>query len=354
MAINWYVLQGNDVGKMNSAYMNGNTIPELGNANQSSRGNVLTPQSYQQPPRPDVNSLYTKYIDQFSEVNPETANMLRTSYNDYGNFTESAGNINNLYNNMYSQTDPYYQNFARINQGLDNDIVGKLGNQLQQAYSQYGPQGDQTRRIEDYYAGMANNIAAQNAANIGSISAQAAASGANTGAQRQAVSQAQLNANTEYSKLKQSEIQNYDSVYQNLNQYIDNFVKTYANSKDKYVRDTYNQLLQYKSGLEQARANSLVSLEGSRLQDILQKEAEGRARRGTPTPTWPTALGTDASGRTIYQNADGSLMYGAVTPDPQAPWVVPTNNIPQVWTPIATNNNGTKQYILPDGTIYSM
>lgn len=320
MAINWYLLQGNQDGRMNSAYLNGNTIPELGNAGNSTRGPVLTPQAYQQPARPDVNSLYTNYIDQFSQTNPETANMLRTSYNDYGNFTESAGNINNLYNNMYRQTDPYYQNFARINQSLDEDIVGKLGNQLQQAYSQYGPQGDQTRRVEDYYADMAKNIAAQNAANLSQVSSQAAASGANTGAQRQAVSQAQLNANTQYAQMKQAELQNYDSIYQNLNQYIDNFVKTYANSKDKYIRDTYNQLLQYKNGIEQARANSLVSLEGSRLQDILQKEAEGRAIGRAWATGWVTGVvaGIDpTTGRQMILNQDWTTSLWWQVSEPQ-------------------------------------
>jgi hypothetical protein len=101
---------------------------------------------------------------------------LKTNYNDYGSFTDSAKNISNFYNNLYDSTDPYYNNFSKINQNLDQDIVGKLNNQLSTAYSQYGPQGEQTKRVQDYYIDMAKNIAAQNSANVGSIAASAAAS----------------------------------------------------------------------------------------------------------------------------------------------------------------------------------
>jgi hypothetical protein len=103
------------------------------------------------------------------------------------------------------------------------------------------------------------------------------ASWANTGAVRQATTKAQLDANTNFINLKQKEIENYDNIYKNLNTYIDNYIKTYGNSKDKYVRDTYNQLLQYRTGIEQAKANSLISLEGSRLQKQLQDETQAKA-----------------------------------------------------------------------------
>jgi hypothetical protein len=66
-------------------------------------------------PIPDVNSIYTNYLDQFKN-DQATTNLLKTSYNDYGAFSQGANNINQFYNNLYNETDPYYNTYARINQ----------------------------------------------------------------------------------------------------------------------------------------------------------------------------------------------------------------------------------------------
>gem|GEM_PF-6880484 len=46
--------------------------------------------------------------------------------------------------------------------------------------------------------------------------------------------------------MKKSMAETYDKIYTNLNSYIDNFVKTYANSKNQYVLPAYQALMQYK------------------------------------------------------------------------------------------------------------
>lgn len=225
----------------------------------------------QKPPMPDVNSMYQNYISQFNQSSPAASNLLKEQYNWYDAFSNSAKNITGLYNNFYTQTDPYYTNFAKINEGLNQDVVWKLQSGLDTAYSQYWPDGDQTRRVAQYYSDMANNIAAQNAVNIGTTNAGAIASWANAGAVRNATSKVALDANTQFLNLKQKEIENYDNIYKNLNAYIDNFTSKYANSQDKYVRDTYNQLVNYKTQIAQAYLNSLTALDQAKLQDQLQK-----------------------------------------------------------------------------------
>ena len=279
----WYVLpQQNQIQTYPIGLtLNSNTTPALNNAGNISRWVVISPQiaTVQQPvvqPIPDVNSIYNNYLDLYKNNQP-TSNLLKTAYNDYGAFSKGANNINQFYNNLYNETDPYFNTYAKINQGLDADITNQLKGQLATAYWQYWPEGEQTRRVADYYAQAADNIAAQNASNIGQVNVNAITSWANTGAVRQATSKAELDANTNFINLKQKEIENYDNIYKNLNTYIDNYIKTYGNSKDKYVRDTYNQLLQYKQGIEQAKANSLISLEWSRLQKQLQDEAKAKS-----------------------------------------------------------------------------
>lgn len=234
------------------------------------RGWVLPPAQVRQAPIiPNVQWTYNTLAGQFWD-NKDILNQLTNQYNWYSAFDTAAKNIGWLYGAFYKTTDPYYENFNRINQWIDQDVVGKLKDQLNTAYSQYWPQGDQTKRVASYYDNMLKNVAAQNAVNLGTIAAQSAASWANTWAQRAATSRANLDANTQFMQLKQKEIENYDNIYKNLNSYIDNFVNKYTGSKDKYVRDTYNQLLNYKTQLQQAYLNSLQQVEQARLKNALR------------------------------------------------------------------------------------
>lgn len=230
--------------------------------------------------------VYSWYISQYEATNPETANLLKWLYNWYDAFSNNAKNITSIYDNFYNQVDPYYNNFARINQWLNKDIVGKLQEGLNTAYSQYWPQGSLTKMVGDYYTNLADNIAAQNAASIWNIQAQAMASWANQWAVRNAVNKANLDANTQYLNMKQKEIENYDNIYKNLNAYLDNFTSKYWNSQDKYVRDTYNQLVNYRTQIWNAYKDSLVWLEQSRLQYGLTPRGTWAWSGITPWGTW--------------------------------------------------------------------
>jgi len=262
----WWTYASNTVPQMWDALVRNNLIFTPQQVQQW----AVIPQSQKAPVQqvniPDVNSLYNWYINQFSS-NPTVVNWLKEQLNWYDQFSTTGKNIWNLYQWFYNETDPYYNNFARINQGLNKDIVGKLQSWLNTAYGQYWPQWEQTQRVASYYADMANNIAAQNASQLWDIQANAIASWANAWAVRNATNKQLLDSNTQYMNLKQKEIENYDNIYKNLNAYIDNFVKSYWNSQDKYVRDTYNQLLNYKTQIWQWYLNSLVWLEQAKMQN---------------------------------------------------------------------------------------
>ena len=231
---------------------------------------TLQKQSSKEVSIPDVKWLYDTYINQFSS-NPVMSNALKEQYNWYDQFSNTARNISNIYDNFYNTTDPYYNNFSRINQWLNQDIVGKLQSWLDTAYKQYWPKWEQTQRVANYYADLANNIAAQNAAQLWDIRASAVASWANAWAIRNATNKQLLDSNTQYMNLKQKEIENYDNIYKNLNAYIDNFISKYGNSQDKYVRDTYNQLLNYKTQIGQWYLNALTWLEQAKMQYNLSR-----------------------------------------------------------------------------------
>jgi len=305
LPIGWTYAYSNRVPEMWNARTQNNLVvqPESATAMIPSPARMpvpVTPNS--QTPIADVPTIYNDYIASLSATNPVATNQLKEQYNWYDAFSKSANNLTSLYNNFYETTDPYYNNFTKLNQGLKQDIVGKLNDWLQTAYSQYWPQGEQTRRVADYYAELANNIAAQNAVNLWTINAWAVASGANAWAVRNATSKANLDANTQFLSMKQKEIENYDNIYKNLNAYIDNFVSKYGNSQDKYVRDTYNQLLNYKTQIGQSYLNTLAQVEQAKLQSALSNRWSAPASTATQQ-TWVTSI----MYRPLAKNNDGTI-----------------------------------------------
>lgn len=266
----WWLYSTNAVSEMWDAQTRNNLV--VNPTQRQSLPIVPQPQKVQKQDViiPDVNWIYNWYINQYAS-NPVMLNALREQYNWYDQFSNTAKNISNIYDNFYNTTDPYYNNFAAINQWLNKDIVWKFQSWLDTAYKQYWPQWEQTQRVANYYADLANNIAAQNAVQLWDIQASAIASWANAWAVRNATNKQLLDSNTQYMNLKQKEIENYDNIYKNLNAYIDNFTKAYGNSQDKYIRDTYNQLLNYKTQIGQWYLNALTWLEQAKMQYNLSR-----------------------------------------------------------------------------------
>lgn len=228
----------------------------------------------------DVNALYGNYINQFSQTNPEVANRFKEYQNGYNQFGESQRNLQTLYGNFQQNMNPEYENFARLNQWLNQDITGLLQNQLQTAYNQYWPQWAQTKRVEDYYANIANVLAQQNAVDLGNVNASARSAWASVWAVSNAQKMRQLDMNKQLIDLKSKEIQDYWQIYNALNQYLDNFVTKYGNSQDKYIRGTREQLLNYKQNLESNLLSSYTALEQARLQQVLQQQARATVWSG--------------------------------------------------------------------------
>lgn len=61
-------------------------------------------------------------------------------------------------------------------------------------------------------------------------------------------------------KAQQQEIKDYESLYKTVNDYLNEFVKVYGDTKDKYTIDTYKQLLDFKNQLGTALVNANVAL----------------------------------------------------------------------------------------------
>lgn len=59
---------------------------------------------------------------------------------------------------------------------------------------------------------------------------------------------------------QQQEIKDYESMYKTVNDYLNQFVKVYGETNDKYLIDTYKQLLDFKNQLGTALVNANVTL----------------------------------------------------------------------------------------------
>lgn len=264
-----------------------------------------------------VADMYNKYIDQFQATNPELANMYRVTYNGYDDFTNASNKLNQFYDALTNQTNQAYGQWSRVNQELDSDITNKLNNALNQAYSQYGPDGTMRNMVDRYYTNQAQNLAAQNAVNLGGIEAAAQASWANAWAVRQARTWAQMDANNQYIQMQQQQIQNYDNIYKTMNEYLNAFNQNYANSKNQYVRETYGQLVeaigQINNARQQAASNLLSAQLEQRMSDInYNRELERLASANTKTgwAVWGTSLG-GGSTNTWTVNQHINALWGA-------------------------------------------
>lgn len=259
------------------------------------RNNSITPIANSWVPvqgsGPNIGDMYNNYIQQYSTTNPALANAYKVAYNGYDDFTNTSNIINNLYSQLKNNTQNLYGWFIDVNNQLDKDITGKYQAALDQAYSQYGPNGQQTKLINDFYNNMGNQLSTQNAVDLWEINAQAMASGANAWAVRNARAWANINANNQYIQMKQAQIENMDNVYKTLNSYLESFNQNYANSKNTYVRDTYNQLVNAMQQIEQAQMNAQAELSQAQLEqkmadDLYAKEAERLASSTSSGSTW--------------------------------------------------------------------
>ena len=262
---------------------NNNVVPQLTEPARVTRWISITPAMQPQQAPVNATDVFNGYLNQF-QWNPDVTNTLQTAFNWLNQFTDTAKGVNDLYDYMVSKTSPAFNDFQRINQQLWAENAWLLQNQLNQAYQWFWPQWEQTQRVNQYYSDLANNIAAQNAAKLWEMDAQAKASGASAWAVRNASAKLLTNSNTDLLNANAKQFEMYDNIYKNLGTYIDNYTKSMANNKNQYVRDVYDRLLQYSQWVEQARANAFQNLKALQLEDALRKWTS-TAWTATPTIT---------------------------------------------------------------------
>lgn len=222
---------------------------------------------------PVYQNIADKY-NMFAATNPSVANKFTAVANDYGQISDSQNQVLDFFRNYESAMNPYLNNYIDANSRISQDILWQLNTNKDTFMSQYWPEWEQRKRMQDYYNSIADVLASEQSATANEIDAQARQAGASLWATRAARNKAlgtNLKLATDY---KAKEVADYDNLYKTVNAYLSEFTKLYWWTQDAYVKDTYAKLLEFKNGLASALTNAQAQFEQLKVQEALQQAAK--------------------------------------------------------------------------------
>lgn len=252
-------------------------IPWFANASEADRQNTIWKIFWYISSGTAADPAYQTIADKYNTyvyTNPSVANKFNALANDYGQVSKSQNQILDFFKQYESGINPYLNNYIDANAKINADILWQLNTNKDTFMSQYWPEGEQRKRMQDYYKSVAESLASDQAATANEIDAQARQAGASLWATRAARNKAlttNLKLATDY---KAKEVADYDNLYKTINSYLSEFTKAYGGSQDAYVKDTYAKLLDFKNNLASALTNAQAQFEQLKVQDALQQAAK--------------------------------------------------------------------------------
>ena len=176
--------------------------------------------------------------------------------NDYSKDTLIPDTIGSVYSNYYNNLfQPSNSAYAQILGSVDADYKNKIWWLLNEANSSYWPNGVLRKQTEDFYnqqaLALANRLWGQQALNAALASKQwLDPNQVNIGA-NQLASQAA----DERLKLQQWQLSAFDNLTKTMLDFTNRYNDQYANSTDKYVVQTAQQLKQIRDALVNTALN---------------------------------------------------------------------------------------------------
>jgi len=164
-------------------------------------------------------------------------------------FLTASQSTADLFNDYEKAINPYLQDYNKNSFALWNDVLSQLNQQKNNYMSQFWPQWTIQTQLDDYYKWLWQYLWSQQAANQALQSNEALRATWSSAAAWIAwnkVAEDYLNKVNEANKQRLAEQTN---IYQQLNNYMNQFTTQYANTKDKYVLDTYKRLFDFKNQL---------------------------------------------------------------------------------------------------------
>ena len=199
------------------------------------------------------------YADQYSDQ-PVLANQFKVLGNELTEKDKLRNQIADFYGLFEQNQNPQWDRFMDLNRWVWEDILWQLAQNRQIFEWQYGPQGEQSNRLNQYYNNLWQYLAANSADAQAQAEADAIASWASIGARRASQNAVEREQFDSMLKAQQQEVKDYENLYKTVNDYLSKYVETYWNTKDKYLIDTYKQLLDFKNQLWTALVNANVAL----------------------------------------------------------------------------------------------
>ena len=237
----------------------------------------------------------------------ESANVNKMLENDRSWFVAPddalTSMINNVFPNLWTQINKWYENSYNVWQ----DIEWMLNDELARYQSVYWPNWTMRKMLDEEIANQQQRLAWEKElmnvqywltnAGIDTNAIESWASSWQVAASKAAANKQSLLQQAEYNdrlaKFGTDKLNQYQAMEDKLSTYMQDYITKYGNSKDKYVIDNFNNLVNLQSNLA-IQIKNLEAQNKALAADAANTAAIANAMWGKSTsanvPTWPWAV----------------------------------------------------------------
>jgi hypothetical protein len=209
-------------------------------------------------------------------------------------FLNTSNATADLFNDYERAINPYLQDYNKNSFALWNDILGQLNQQKTNYLNQFWPQWTIQQQLDSYYNWLWQYNASQQAAQQALQSNEALRATWSSAAANLAWQKVSDDFANKVNEAAKQRLDEQSKIYQQLNNYLNQFTTQYANTKDKYVLWTYKNLFDLKNQL----AWQILQQQNALLSAQLTKNTTPTATAWTPTAAKTATVG----GKTVNLN----------------------------------------------------
>lgn len=246
-------------------------------------------------------------------------------------FLNTSNATADLFADYERAINPYLQDYNKNSFALWNDIISQLNAQKTNYLNQFWPQWTIQKQLDDYYAWLWAYNASQQAAQQALQSNEALRATWSSAAANLAWQKVSDDFANKVNEAAKQRLDEQTKIYQQLNNYLNQFTTQYANTKDKYVLWTYKNLFDLKNQL----AWQILQQQNALLSAQLTKNT-------TPTATAWTATAAKTT-NPVKQKTEADKLVETLRNNKQDKWVdalTLLQNMRKSWysSPVYTTN----------------
>lgn len=249
-------------------------LPDTQNQNLS----TFVGQQNQTAPSIDFNRVFADTVKNNPNINELSA--LNNEFTATRNAQQDIANYLADYEKRFS---PYLEKYVVAQDDAFKQSMKDLDDAKNAFLSAYWPEWEQRKRLEKLYADQAQFLANEQARQEWAVMADAKNAWLSANAIRLAKSDIAFNNYKALVDLKSREVQDYQNLYDRVNQYLDNLVKTKASLRDNVVKNIYDRVLWFRDKLESVLFENMANLRNAQFQIDL---ADQIRRASSPWSLW--------------------------------------------------------------------